>query len=233
MHSSLDPLEYARYNKKKIARKLTNPEIYPPEKNPVSVFMAGSPGAGKTEASIELLEQFPDSSIVRIDPDAIREDIPGYNGSNAADFQGAVSIIVSKTLDAVFKQGQSFLLDGTLSRLEQAQDNIRRSLQKKRFVQILYVYQSPEIAWEFVERRREVEGRSVDLDVFIDQYFAARDVVQKLKQTYGAKVAVNLLMKDTSGGRRWFKKGVETIDEHVPERYTRASLRELLTKRGE
>jgi adenylylsulfate kinase-like enzyme len=233
VHDFDDPAGYARKYKKLIADKLTNKEVYTPENRPVSVFMAGSPGAGKTEASIELLNQFPDAPIVRIDPDAIRENLPGYQGSNAADFQEAVSIIVSKALDKVLENSQSFLLDGTLSSYHQAHRNIERSLKKDRFVQILYVYQSPEIAWRFVERRRQVEGRAVQLDVFIDQYFAARKVVQDLKKAYGKRVAVDLLMKDIDGGRRWFKKGVETIDEHVPERYTPGSLRELLTKRGE
>ena len=42
-------------NKNAIARRLTNTELYLPEENPVSVFMAGSPGAGKTESSKELI----------------------------------------------------------------------------------------------------------------------------------------------------------------------------------
>jgi UDP-N-acetylglucosamine kinase len=40
-------LEYARKNKKAIARELTDPAIFIPEANPVSVFMAGSPGAAR------------------------------------------------------------------------------------------------------------------------------------------------------------------------------------------
>lgn len=45
--------EFARRNKKAISRRLTDVSIYVPEAEPVSVFMAGSPGAGKTEASLE------------------------------------------------------------------------------------------------------------------------------------------------------------------------------------
>jgi len=225
-----DPAVYARRIKKKLTDELTDKKIYPPEDHPVSVFMAGSPGAGKTEASIELLNQFPDASIVRIDPDAIRENLPGYQGSNAADFQGAVSIIVSGVLDKTFKNGQSFLLDGTLSNYHQAQKNIERSLKKHRFVQILYVYQSPEIAWRFVERRRALEGRAVKMEVFIEQFFAAREVVQDLKKTYGKCIAVDLLMKDIDGAERWVEKDVETIDAHVTERYTASSLRQMLAK---
>ena len=52
-----EALEFARRNKKAIARELTDPAIFIPEANPVAVFMAGSPGAGKTESSKELLAE--------------------------------------------------------------------------------------------------------------------------------------------------------------------------------
>ena len=50
-----EALAFAKANKKAIAKRLTDPAIFLPEDEPVSVFMAGSPGAGKTETSIELL----------------------------------------------------------------------------------------------------------------------------------------------------------------------------------
>jgi UDP-N-acetylglucosamine kinase len=50
-------IDFARGEKKTIAKRLTDPNIFLPEAAPVSVFMAGSPCAGKTEASIALLEQ--------------------------------------------------------------------------------------------------------------------------------------------------------------------------------
>lgn len=50
-------LKFARENKKAIAKRLTCIKEYPPEKDPVSVFMAGSPGAGKTESAKVLLGQ--------------------------------------------------------------------------------------------------------------------------------------------------------------------------------
>lgn len=64
-------IEFARRKKNEIARRLTDLSIYPPEDKPVSVFMAGSPGASKTEASKVLLEEFGES-ILRIDPDDLR-----------------------------------------------------------------------------------------------------------------------------------------------------------------
>ena len=42
---------FANKHKDEIAEEATNVNIFLPEVNPVSVFMAGSPGAGKTESS--------------------------------------------------------------------------------------------------------------------------------------------------------------------------------------
>jgi len=137
-------VEFAKKNKKAIAKRLTDKNIFVSEENPVSVFMAGSPGAGKTEASIKLLDSFSDDGtrVLRIDPDELRDEFNGYKGENSWLFQGAVSILVEKIHDFALKQKQSFLLDGTLSKYEIAEQNISRSLKKKRPVQLLYVYQN-------------------------------------------------------------------------------------------
>lgn len=221
-------LDYARSNKKRIAKRLTDPATYPPEDEPVSVFMAGSPGAGKTEASIELLEKLSGSPIIRIDPDELRLEFPEYSGGNAWLFQAAVSVLVEKIHDQALKQGQSFLLDGTLSRYRKAYQNIGRSLRKDRVVQILYVYQNPVLAWEFVQQREAAEGRRILLEDFVNQYFAARKVVNKLKKKFGKRIFVDLLMKNNDNTRRWFKAGVDQIDSHIPEDFTRKTLEQQL-----
>lgn len=222
-------LKYARKNKKKISRRLTNPEQYPPESNPVSVFMAGSPGAGKTEASIELLANFPDDPVIRIDPDDLRNEFPGYTGDNAWLFQGAVSVLVDRTLDQVYKKKQSFLLDGTLSNYAIAHRNIERSLDKGRTVQILYVYQQPQLAWTFVIAREAAEGRRIHLQDFIHQYFAAREVVNRLKEEFGKDVSVDLLVQNNDNTSRWHMADVGQIDDHIDDPYTSGELEKLLS----
>ncbi|MDV6319783.1 zeta toxin family protein [Chromohalobacter sp. HP20-39] len=44
---------FARRNKKWIARERTDTRRYESEERPISIFMAGSPGAGKTEIAKE------------------------------------------------------------------------------------------------------------------------------------------------------------------------------------
>lgn len=219
-----EAIAFARANKKAIAKRLTDKATHPPEEEPVSVFMAGSPGAGKTEASLELLNFFSDSPPLRIDPDELRAELPGYTGGNAWLFQAAVSILVEKIIDLALDNRQSFLLDGTLANLDKARDNIRRSLRKDRYVQILYVYQDPLLAWQFVQAREEAEGRRILPEHFIDQYFAARDVVNALKLEFGKEVHVDLLLKHIDNSSRLYKAGVDKIDYHIPENYSRPSL---------
>jgi len=193
------------------------------------VFMAGSPGGGKTEASIELLKKVDGPPILRIDPDELRSELPGYTGDNAWLFQRAVSVLVEKIHDMALDQRQSFLLDGTLSHYEVACKNIERSIRKGRLIQILYVYQDPCLAWEFVQAREAAEGRRIRPEHFIDQYFAARDVVNRLKQKFGAAIKVDLLLKNNDNTNRLYQAGIDQIDSHVPEKYTRADI-ELLLK---
>ncbi|WP_256585891.1 zeta toxin family protein [Pseudomonas sp. ICMP 460] len=219
-----EALRFARSNKKSIARRLTDKAIYPPEEAPVSVFMAGSPGAGKTEASIALVNLFADTPILRIDPDELRREFAAYEGANSWLFQRGVSILVEKIIDQALDQRQSLLLDGTFSNLKVARRNVERSLKKGRFVQILYVYQNPMLAWDFVRAREESEGRRIRREHFIEQYFAARDVVNTLKLEYGSDVHVDLLIKHIDNSGRLYKAGVDKIDYHIPEQHTRADL---------
>ena len=176
-----EAIRFARKNKKEIAKRLTNPQVFLPDQEPVSVFMAGSPGAGKTEASKALLDELENveksRKVLRIDPDELRSEFEHYSGDNAWLFQPAVSILVDKIHDLALKQRQSFILDGTLSNYEKAVNNIDRSIKKKRQVQILYVYQTPEQAWGFVQAREKTEGRKILPAQFINQYFAARENV--------------------------------------------------------
>ncbi|BFM21501.1 zeta toxin family protein [Gilvimarinus japonicus] len=222
--------EFARCNKGQIAKELTCKKAFPSEISPVSVFMAGSPGAGKTEASIELIEKFtsPETGVLRIDPDELRERFPHYSGDNSYLFQGAVSIIVNKIHDLAIKSGQSFVLDGTLSNYDQAHKNIARSLNRHRFVLIQYVYQKPLLAWEFVEAREVDEGRRIPLERFVDQYFAAREVVNQLKVDFGRRIQIDLLLKNSDNTTRSYKANIDRIDHYLDEKYTPASLLDTL-----
>lgn len=225
-----EAIAYAKTHRTEIARRLTDPAIFMPETDPVSVFMAGSPGAGKTEASKELLSLLDadGTKVLRIDPDELREEFPGYSGDNAWLFQRAVIPIVERIHDLALEQTQSFLLDGTLSSYKVAEKNIERSLKRGRAVQILYVYQEPEQAWKFVQAREAAEGRRIQPEDFVRQYFAARDVVNNLKARFGKAISVDLLMKNNDGSNQFYRAGVDQIDNHIPEKYSPTDVRHIL-----
>ena len=224
-----DALAFAKESRRAVARRLTDKSIYVSEENPVSVFMAGSPGAGKTEASIELIAKI-GTPVIRIDPDELRNECPGYCGANAYLFQSAVSVLVEKIHDEALEQRQSFLLDGTLSNYRRARQNIERSLGRKRTVQLLYVYQEPRLAWEFVQAREAVEGRRIPTEQFVEQYFAAREVANQLKAELGKAIKLDLLLKNNDNSNRLYQAGVDRIDNHIPEKYSRAEVEQMLER---
>lgn len=239
-----EALQYARQHRARIARNLVDLSIYPREEYPLAVFMAGSPGAGKTEVSkafvAAVTAAMPSlseggSQVLRIDPDEFRILFPGYEGSNSWLFQPAVIKVLEKVLDRAFSKSISFLLDGTLSSMEVARTNVRRALNKNCTVQILYVYQQPGRAWRFVQDREVVEGRNIPLDAFVAQFFAARRNVKALKQAFGDQIMVDLLVQAESGegyGQVEVDVSAELIDELLPKTYDEATLYEMLSSGG-
>ncbi|GEN41700.1 zeta toxin family protein [Pseudoalteromonas nigrifaciens] len=224
----MDHFCIAGNNRTRIARKLTDKNEFPSDIRPVSVFMSGSPGAGKTETSKAFLEEIGADNVLRLDPDELRELIPGYSGDNSYLFHRAVSFIVERTLDHAFKNKQSFLLDGTLASYDVAKKNIERSIRKGRQVLILFVYQKPELAWEFVEAREKLEGRRILPNIFIDQFFASQEVIRELKLNFGSQIQVDLLVKNNKGKTRFYHGNVQAIEHHLDEKFTREDLESLI-----
>ncbi len=221
---------FARRNKCIIAKDKTDPIIFLPDEFPVSVFMAGSPGAGKTESSRNLIAKLSKDNhlILRIDPDELRRLFAEYNGKNSSLFVGATSIIADKMQDLALKNKQSFVFDGTFSNPERSKENIKRSLDKKRFVQIVYVYQDPLQAWEFVKARELKDGRKVPRDAFMKQYFKARQNVNLLKREFRASIKIDLIVKNIDGTDYSSSENIDVIDNHIPEKYTRNDLGKLI-----
>lgn len=222
--------EFARKNKKSIATELTNTALFLREEFPVSVFMAGSPGAGKTESSRNLIKTLTrnSSSILRIDSDDLRSKFSEYTGENSHLFMSATSILADKIQDFALANKQSFIFDGTLSNIDIARKNIQRSLDKKRFVQILYVYQDPFQAWKFVKAREIKDGRKVPPEAFIRQYFMARQNVNILKKEFGNQIKIDLVIKNIDGTDFSYKENIDIIDNHIPEKYTKDDLEKIV-----
>ncbi|MFM9427997.1 UDP-N-acetylglucosamine kinase [Variovorax sp. GrIS 2.14] len=219
--------DWARDNRKRFAADFTLPTRYPGEQHPVALFMAGSPGAGKTEASKALLSELGD--FLRIDPDEFRKAVPGYDGTNSWLIQSAVSYLVEAVLDRAFRQKQSFLLDGTLSSYTVAERNIQRCIDKDRDVQIIYVYQDPKLAWDFVQAREVEEGRRIPADRFVEQFFASRDVVNRLKAKFAKDIMIDVILKNTDGSSGKYHANVADLNAVAPLRHSREEVTQLVT----
>lgn len=225
-------IEFARKNKTTIAKKLTDPAIFLPDTTPVSVFMAGSPGAGKTEASQNLIKKFKQDgqSILRIDSDDLRKQFPEYNGHNSSLFIAPTSIIADKMHDIALINHQSFVFDGTLSNRDRSMENIKRSIKRRRTVHIVYIYQDPLQAWQFVKAREITDGRRVPKEAFIDQYFKARENVNHLKNHFKNDVQVDLVVKNMDGTNLQYRQNIDKIDYHIPEKYSKEELEKLIVE---
>lgn len=221
--------EHAKKIRTSIANKYTDPNIYTAEKRPVSVFMAGSPGAGKTEVSKELIQLITKDAVVRVDPDELRELFEDYNGSNSYIFQSATSKIVEKILDKLHQRSISFLLDGTFASYCVAERNVRRSLDNKRQVNILFVYQDPTQAWSFVQERELQEGRRILPETFISQFINARETANRIKQVFKKEVVLDLIVKNINGTNKFMRSNVDNIDSHIGTLYDRATLEQIIS----
>lgn len=230
MSLSEDAIQYIKNNKAALIEKYADPTAYPSYKHPTIIFMAGSPGAGKTEVTLELLIAFEKRGIkvVRIDPDEIRKDCPGYVGTNAHEFQSASSIGVEKLFDSVRKHSQNAIVDGTLAHLGAAKKNIDRVVAKGDKVGIIYVYQDPLRAWEFTSKREALESRKIEKETFINAFLSAPQNVDELKAQYGTGIKVFLVIKDFNNKTNKIHVNVDKIEHYLKKTYTAEELRGLL-----
>ncbi|MCK4744803.1 zeta toxin family protein [Candidatus Parcubacteria bacterium] len=218
--------KFIKKNKNLLFEKFASDKIFKPNEKPISLFMAGSPGAGKTEYSKRFIEEF-DSDIARIDTDDIRGIIPQYNGANSFIVQGAASIAVDILYSYVLKNRYNLLLDGTFAKFDIVYRNIERSINKNREVAIHYVYQDPIVAWEFTKKREKLEGRMVPKEAFIEAFINAKNNVIKIKSIFKDRIKVYLVIKDYSNNIRESYLDVH-IDSYLKIKYSKERLNKIL-----
>ena len=221
----MDPQEWARINKKKIAREFIRKIGHEASESPAAIFTAGLPGAGKTEFTKELLKDISDQAL-RIDMDEIASLIEGYNPKTADLFRGGASIILDKIYDEVLKAKLDFVMDGTLSH-SNALDNINRALDKGYKVKVYFIHQDPMIAWQFTVDRELIEHRSIDQDKFIETYYKLHDNMRKLQET-DKNVTISIILKDKDNRVGQQFEDVKNIYDIIPEPLANDQLRNAI-----
>ncbi len=220
--------DFIAHSGSELVKRFADPTIYKPVERPVSLFMAGSSGAGKTEVSIGLVKRFTTRPI-RIDADEIRQLCPGYTGGNAHVFQKAATKGVNMLFDYALHKNIHAILDGTFAYAD-APKNIERSLKHNRIVELWFVYQDPLVAWEFTKVREIKECRHVDKDIFIRGFFNAKANAINVKTAFGSNLTLNLLVKniDNTDGELFLNIQANDLDHRIGQVYTEGELRGLL-----
>ena len=218
--------QYARKHKNGFIEKFAGLNIYKPTSTPITIFMAGCPGAGKTEVSRGLVSQFHDKPV-RIDADEIREDFAHYTGSNAHLFQYAASIVVDDLYRHCLKHNLNVIVDGTFA-YGRAMDNIRASLERNRKVEIYFVHQEPRLAWRFTQAREFYEKRKILKGDFIETYVKAIENVNNAKKIFGDEVKLNLVVKGYDNNSLGFEVNILSLDGYFNTTYTVAVLESML-----
>jgi predicted ABC-type ATPase len=223
------------------------------KKNPlklgfITIFMAGSPGAGKTEFSkrymplvidkkdeklVKFLTQkgvniaSVETLFVRIDVDEIREFLPQYQKTNIENLTKGNAHVVQKAAnkgldvlrDYCLSNEISFLHDGTFCNHSTMKEIIKKSISAGREVQIYYIYLDPLVAWEFTKAREYFEGRNIIKEKFIEQYFHSRENVDKIKQEFGDKVKIHCILKNKENKVEEIVLNQPSIDLYLQSKY--------------
>ena len=216
-------VSYAKSHKKEFIAKVVDGQV--PAAKKTAIFMAGSPGAGKTEVATALEEML--SNICMIDADVFRSQFPEYNGSNSREFQGGASLLVEYSLDYVLKKGYSFILDGTFA-IGKSIENIERALKRDYLTTIYYVFQDPVIAWNFTKRREISEGRHVPKERFINAFINSRENISKVTEKFGDLVEVIIVIKDYRNEISEIASGIDNLELILPRTYSFKELEALL-----
>lgn len=169
--------EYIKSNKELLKT------LYIQHKHPTKkvIFMAGSPGAGKSEFAKALAMQEP---INIFDTDEIRKLCPTYSGKNSQLFQKASSKGIDILVDEAFANGYSFILDGNFATFSMQKQNIERSLKKGFTFEVKFIFRPLPIALEYTKSRENREGRTVPEAIFYEKFIGAVSTIDQLSKEF-------------------------------------------------
>lgn len=201
-----------------------------PNSNPSAFFMAGLPGAGKTEFSKNLIKLVNGAKAVRIDMDEIATQIKGYRPEIADEYRGQASKLMNGIYDKVLKEKLEFIMDGTFGS-KSSISNIKRATKHNYIVKIIYIIQDPKVAWHFTLAREKVEHRSINIDGFAKTYFNIIDnilMVKPLMEKYD-RITVDIVIKNEENEiESWIPNVRSNIDILLKTSYNIKTLKDYI-----
>lgn len=211
-----------------------------------AIFLAGAPGAGKTEfiESISALKEW--QRFVVLDTDIYRSLFEGYSGSNAHEFQQYASRVMDKLFSFCMNNGLRVIMDGTFAaKGSKIDENIAQCVRHKRLFSIVLIYQDATISYLYTKIREMKQIRHVPREEFIKKYFASIDNVFRIAQDCPLANIQIVIKKqdidepkiyDTIKGKNEFYSMLETelgeigkIDRNGSIEYSEEELEEKLT----
>lgn len=212
-----------------------------PASQKLGIFMAGSPGAGKTELAQNLKRELDKkskeyqgvfSNIVHLEQDKIKSTLHGYTGTNAPLYQKPASRLLASVYKYVLKNGLSFIHDTTFSSQNVAEQNIQQALKNGYLVQLYFVYQNPQNAWHMVQQREQEEGRVVPKESFVKQFIHSRKVIDDIKSKFSDNIEINIIIKDIHNETQDTNKEIyfneDTIDRRIHKTYSKEEILRII-----
>ncbi len=102
------------------------------------------------------------------------------------------------------------------------------SLADNRIVEIYYLYQEPEIAWNFVKQREAKQGRLVPKSVFVKDYAASIENVCKAKKVYGDQVTIYYAKNNYQKKLEYVKIDIGLVTDFIPHVYNSNELESMI-----
>ncbi len=217
-------ITWAKENKKTLVKQIVGDVKSPKDGEPLAIFAAGIPGAGKTEFLDRLFEESED--VVRIDLDEIVKLFPEYKPENYYKYRGAAHIIVDEVVIYCRHNKLNFVLDGTFGS-SRAISNIKSAL-KRHGVVIFYVWKEPELAWQHTKDRQLLINRGVEKEGFIESCLKIPKNIEEVRDKFKDKVDIVAIKKDSESDRFQYSQNSKHIDELIEVTYNEKDLRKAL-----
>jgi len=210
-----ESITYLNQNKREFLETYT--KIIEPSENKVAIFTAGMSGVGKTELATFLKEENP--KLLHIDTDEIREFFRpiGYDGQNSNLYQKVASRGFSELFSHSLKKSYSLIMDSNFANIEVAVLNIKRLLKKSYKIEVFYLYDYPELCYEYATRREVVTHRKVPKDVFSRSNINSYKTVLEIKGLFEKEVELTFF--DNRNGNVYNNIEIDLLKSLIGENF--------------